>query len=51
MTQEIKTILIAITATLAALYVHHALEQAQASARPFASLTLSDLGDPLPIFQ
>src|SRR4051812_30730477 len=43
MSQEIKTVLIAISATLAALLVHHALEQAQASARPFASPTLSDL--------
>jgi hypothetical protein len=49
--QEIKTVLIAISATLAALVVHHALEQAQASAGPFVSSKLPDLGDPIPIFQ
>ena len=32
MSQEIKTILIVVSATLAALFVHHSLEQAQASA-------------------
>ena len=51
MSQEIKTLLIVVSATLAALVVHHALEQAQASARPFVSSKLPDLGDPIPIFQ
>ena len=51
MSQEIKTMLIAVSATLAALVVHHALEQAQASARPFVSSKLPDLGGPIPIFQ
>ncbi len=51
MSQEIKTVLIAITATMAALYVHHALEQAQAVARPFVSLKLPEVADTLPIFQ
>ncbi len=32
MSQEIKTMLIAISATLAALYAHHALEKTQALA-------------------
>src|SRR4051812_47468400 len=32
MIQELKTILIVVSATLAALFVHHALEQAQAAA-------------------
>jgi hypothetical protein len=49
--QEIKTILIVASATLAALVVHHALEQAQASAGPFVSSKRPDLGDPIPIFQ
>jgi len=51
MSQEIKTILIAISATMAALYVHHALEQAQASARPFVSAKLPEVADAIPIFQ
>ena len=51
MSQEIKTMLIAVSATLAALLVHHALEQAQASAGTFVSSKRPDLGDPIPIFQ
>ena len=34
MSQEIKTMLIAISATLAALYVHHALERTQGNYSP-----------------
>ena len=51
MSQEIKTMLIAISATLAALYVHHAVEQAQASAGPFVSSKLPDPEFPLPTFE
>ena len=40
MSQEIKTILIAVSATLAALLVHHLAEQAQASAGTFVSSKL-----------
>ena len=41
--QEIKTMLIAISATLAALYVHHALERTQAFA---GAIVLPRLPDP-----
>ena len=51
MSQEIKTVLIAISATLAALLAHHALEQAQASAGPIVSSKLPDLEFPLPTFE
>jgi len=51
MSQEIKTMLIAVSATLAALLVHHALEQAQASAGPIVSSKLPDPEFPLPTFQ
>ena len=43
MSQEIKTMLIAISATLAALYVHHALERTQAFA---GTIVLPRLPDP-----
>jgi hypothetical protein len=51
MIEDIKTVLIAISATLAALFVHHFLDEAQASAGTFVSSKLPDLGDPIPIFQ
>jgi hypothetical protein len=35
---ELKTILIVVSATLAALFVHHALDQAQASAASGSAL-------------
>ena len=51
MRQEFKTMLIVGSATLGALHVHHALEQAQASARPFVSAKLPEVADTNPIFQ
>ena len=51
MSQEIKTMLIVVSATLAAFFVHHALEQAQASAGPIVSSKLPDLEFPLPTFE
>ena len=51
MSQEIKTMLIVVSATLAALLVHHALEQAQASAGPIVSSKLPDPEFPLPTFE
>ena len=51
MSQEIKTMLIVISATLAALLVHHALEQPQASAQPVVSSKLPDPEFPLPTFE
>jgi hypothetical protein len=51
MSQEIKTVLIAISATLAALVVHHSLEQAQASARPVVWSAPQDPIDAIPLFE
>lgn len=50
MRQEIKIILIVVSATLAALFVHHSLEQAQASAGTIAWPKLPDADFTLPTF-
>jgi hypothetical protein len=51
MKQEFKTILIVVSATLAALLVHHVAEQAQASAGMVASSKPPDPADAIPFFQ
>ncbi len=48
MSQEIKTILIAVSATLAALLVHYLSEQVQASTRPVVPLKLPEVADAIP---
>jgi len=50
MRQEIKTILIVVSATLAALFVHHSLEQAQASAGTIILPKLPDQDFTLPTY-
>jgi hypothetical protein len=50
MIQELKTILIVVSATLAALFVHHALEQAQASAATISVPALLQADDAGQIF-
>jgi hypothetical protein len=49
--QELKTILIVISATLAALFVHHALEHAQASAATISAPALLQADNAGQIFQ
>jgi hypothetical protein len=51
LSQEIKAILIVVSATLAALLVHHVAEQAQASAGMVASSKPPDPADAIPFFQ
>jgi len=51
LSQEIKAILIVVSATLAALLVHHVAEQAQVSASSAASSKLPDRSDANPFFQ
>ena len=51
MIQELKTILIVVSATLAALFVHHALEQAQAAAATVSVPALLQADDASQIFQ
>ena len=54
MIQELKTIVIVVSATLAALFVHHALEQAQASAGEIVSpkaIAVPVVEDAIPIFE
>jgi hypothetical protein len=48
--QELKTILIIVSATLVALFVHHALEQAQASAATMSVPALFQADDAGQIF-
>jgi hypothetical protein len=48
--QELKTILIVVSATLAALFVHHALEPAQASAAAISVPALLQTDDAGQIF-
>jgi hypothetical protein len=50
MIQELKTILIVVSATLAALVVHHALEQAQAAAATVSVPALLQADDAGQIF-
>jgi hypothetical protein len=49
--QELKTILVVVSATLAALFVHHALEQAQASAATISVPALLQADDAGQFFQ
>ena len=51
LSQEIKAILIVVSATLAALLVHHVAEQAQVSASSAAPSKLPDRSDAIPFFQ
>ena len=48
MIQDLKTILIVVSATLAALFVHQLLEQAQAAAASGGGISV--LEDRLPVF-
>ena len=50
MNQEIKIILIAVSATVAALLVHRSFEQAQASAQPFVGSKLPEVADAISPF-
>ena len=50
MIHDLKTILIVVSATLAALFVHHALEKAEASAAGFGNPVVA-LENKLPGFE
>jgi hypothetical protein len=51
MIQELRTIVIVVSATLAALFVHHALEQAEALAATISRPALQAEADAIPVFQ
>ena len=47
MVQDLKTILIVVTPTLAALFVHHAMDRAQASAAAIEAIPAAESTSPV----